>query len=186
MGNRCSARGRWRTRRDGARRSPGAVWGCLRVHGPSSNPRPRPLGQRWQPRRCQTMSRVSTRRGVRVRRRPPPRARSMRAAARAAEAAARPLGARTRSTRTGWLTPALGGVRGGAAQPRRPPPSTEAGSRRVVEGEPLATPDADNGWTVRATTVGAEVCTDTELLQAYHAQPTTVEPGLHWLKNPGS
>ena len=46
------------------------------------------------------------------------------------------------------------------------PPSTEAGSRLVVEGEALAHAEEDNGWTVLATTVSAEVCTDAEILQA--------------------
>jgi transposase len=56
----------------------------------------------------------------------------------------------------------------------------------VVEIETLAEPDEDNGWTVLATTVGAEVCTDTELLQAYQEPHITVEPGLRWIKNPAA
>jgi hypothetical protein len=39
---------------------------------------------------------------------------------------------------------------------------------------------------VLATTVGAEVCTDAELLQAYQEQHTTVEPGFRWIKNPAA
>ena len=66
------------------------------------------------------------------------------------------------------------------------PPSTEVGYRLVVEVETLAKPDEDNGWTVLATTVGAEVCTDTEILQAYQEQHTTVEPGFRWIKNPAA
>ena len=42
------------------------------------------------------------------------------------------------------------------------------------------------GWTVLATTVGAESCTDTEILQAYQEQHITVEPGLRWIKNPAA
>jgi transposase len=42
------------------------------------------------------------------------------------------------------------------------------------------------GWTVLATTVGAESCTDAELLQAYQEQHTTVEPGFRWIKNPAA
>jgi hypothetical protein len=42
------------------------------------------------------------------------------------------------------------------------------------------------GWTVLATTVAPEVCTDTEVLQAYQEQHTTVEPGFRWIKNPAA
>ena len=48
-------------------------------------------------------------------------------------------------------------------------------------------PSADTqGWTVLATTVGAESCTDTEILQAYQEQHITVEPGFRWIKNPAA
>jgi transposase len=48
-------------------------------------------------------------------------------------------------------------------------------------------PSADTqGWTVLATTVGAESCTDAELLQAYQEQHTSVEPGFRWIKNPAA
>jgi transposase len=48
-------------------------------------------------------------------------------------------------------------------------------------------PSADTqGWTVLATTVGAESCTDAELLQAYQEQHTSVEPSFRWLKNPAA
>jgi hypothetical protein len=56
----------------------------------------------------------------------------------------------------------------------------------VVEVEGLANPEEDNGWTVLATTVSAEVCTDAEILQAYQEQHTTVEPGFRWIKNPAA
>jgi hypothetical protein len=62
----------------------------------------------------------------------------------------------------------------------------EAGYRLVVEVEALAHPEEDNGWTVLATTVSAEVCTDAEILQAYQEQYTTVEPGFRWIKNPAA
>jgi len=66
------------------------------------------------------------------------------------------------------------------------PPPTEAGYRLVVEVEGLANPEEDNGWTVLATTVSAEVCPDAEILQAYQEQHTTVEPGFRWIKNPAA
>jgi transposase len=66
------------------------------------------------------------------------------------------------------------------------PPSTEGGYRVVVEVEALANPEEDNGWTVLATTVRPEVSTDTEILQAYQEQHTTVEPGFRWIKNPAA
>jgi transposase len=65
-------------------------------------------------------------------------------------------------------------------------PPTESGYRLVVEVEALANAEADNGWTVLATTVDAAVCTDTEILQAYQDQNATVEPGFRWIKNPAA
>jgi transposase len=64
------------------------------------------------------------------------------------------------------------------------PPSTESGYRLAVEGEALTNPEEDNGWTVLATTVSPEVSTDTELLQAYQEQHTSVGPGFRWIKSP--
>jgi hypothetical protein len=56
----------------------------------------------------------------------------------------------------------------------------------VVEVEGLAHPEEDNGWTVLATTVGAEGCADAEILEAYQEQHTTVEPGFRWIKHPAA
>jgi hypothetical protein len=64
------------------------------------------------------------------------------------------------------------------------PPPTEVGYRLKVEVEALANPEEDNGWTVLATTVRPAVSTDTEILQAYQEQHTSVEPGFRWIKNP--
>ena len=61
-----------------------------------------------------------------------------------------------------------------------------SGSRLVVEVEALANPEEDNGWAVLATTVDAKVCPDTDILQAYQDQNTTVEPGFRWIKNPAA
>ena len=66
------------------------------------------------------------------------------------------------------------------------PPPLESGARVVVEVEALANPQDANGWTVLATTVSAAGCTDVEILQAYHDQHTTVEPGFRWIKNPAA
>ena len=66
------------------------------------------------------------------------------------------------------------------------PPPTEAGYRLVGEVEALANAEEDNGWTVLATTVAAEVGTDVEILQAYQDQNSTVEPGFRWIKNPAA
>ena len=58
---------------------------------------------------------------------------------------------------------------------------------RLRIGVEAHVPSADTqGWTVLATTVGAESCTDAELLQAYQEQHTTVEPGFRWIKNPAA
>jgi hypothetical protein len=43
-----------------------------------------------------------------------------------------------------------------------------------------------HGWTVLATPVPPEGCADTESLQAYQEQHTTVEPGLRWSKPPAA
>src|SRR2546425_4170523 len=85
------------------------------------------------------------------------------------------------------------------AQPPRPPrrarrgrptktdpPATEAGYRLVVAVEALANPGEDNGWTVLATTMRPEVCSDADILKAYQDQNTTVEPGFRWIKNPAA
>ena len=66
------------------------------------------------------------------------------------------------------------------------PPPIEAGYRLMVEVEALAHPEEDNGWTVLATTVSAEVCPDAEILQAYQEQHTTVESGFRWIKHPAA
>jgi transposase len=66
------------------------------------------------------------------------------------------------------------------------PPPLESGYRLVVEAERLANLEEDNGWTVLATTVGAEACTDAEVLEAYQEQHTSVEPGFRWIKNPAA
>ena len=66
------------------------------------------------------------------------------------------------------------------------PPPLESGYRLVVEVVALANAEADNGWTVLATTVSAEDGADVEILQAYQDQNTTVEPGFRWIKNPAA
>jgi transposase len=77
--------------------------------------------------------------------------------------------------------------RGRRGRPAKTDPAPlEAGYRLRVEIEALANPEEDNGWMVLATTVGAEVCGDTDILQAYQDQNTTVEPGFRWIKNPAA
>jgi transposase len=55
-----------------------------------------------------------------------------------------------------------------------------------VDVEALANPEEANGWMVLATTVPAEVWSDTDILQAYQDQNTTVEPRFRWIKNPAA
>jgi hypothetical protein len=55
-----------------------------------------------------------------------------------------------------------------------------------VDVEALATPDEVNGWMVLATTGHAAVGSDTEILQAYQDQTTTVAPGFRWIKQPAA
>jgi transposase len=71
------------------------------------------------------------------------------------------------------------------------PPKDEArletiGYRLRVEAEPLERAEADNGWTVLATTIAAEVCSDTQIVHAYQEQHSTVEQGFRWIKNPAA
>jgi hypothetical protein len=66
------------------------------------------------------------------------------------------------------------------------PPPIKAGYRLAVEGEALAHPEEDHGWTVLATPGSAAGCTDAEILQASQAQNTTVDPGCRWSKNPAA
>jgi transposase len=71
------------------------------------------------------------------------------------------------------------------------PPKAEASEvevryRLVVHPEALVPHEDAHGWTVLATTVGPEVCTDAEMLQAYQEQHITVEPGFRWIKNPAA
>jgi transposase len=70
--------------------------------------------------------------------------------------------------------------------PKTAPPQDTV--RYRLRGEAQAhVPSADtDGWAVLATTVGAESCTDTEILQAYQEQHITVEPGFRWIKNPAA
>jgi hypothetical protein len=66
------------------------------------------------------------------------------------------------------------------------PPPLEAGYSLGVDVEALATPEEAQGWRVLATTVPAEGCDDTGILQAYQDQNTTGEPGCRWIKNPAA
>ena len=72
----------------------------------------------------------------------------------------------------------------------RPPKAealeVEVRYRLVVHPEALVPPEDAYGWTVLATTVGPEVCTDAEMLQAYQEQHITVEPGFRWIKHPAA
>jgi transposase len=71
------------------------------------------------------------------------------------------------------------------------PPKAEASQvevryRLVVHPEALVPSEDAHGWTVLATTVRPEGCTDAEMLQAYQEQNITVEPGFRWIKNPAA
>jgi hypothetical protein len=63
-------------------------------------------------------------------------------------------------------------------------PPVEVRYRLVVHREALVPSEDAYGWTVLATTLRPEVCTDAELLQAYQEQHVTVEPGFRWIKHP--
>jgi transposase len=70
--------------------------------------------------------------------------------------------------------------------PKAEAPQVEVRYRLVVHAETLVPSVDAHGWTVLATTLRPEVCTDAELLQAYQEQHITVEPGFRWIKNPAA
>jgi len=70
--------------------------------------------------------------------------------------------------------------------PKSEAPQVEVRYRLVVHPEALVPSEDVHGWTVLATTVRPEGCTDAELLQAYQEQHITVEPGFRWIKNPAA
>jgi transposase len=70
--------------------------------------------------------------------------------------------------------------------PKAEAPQVEVRYRLVIHAEAVS-PSADaHGWTVLATTLRPEVCTDAELLRAYQEQHISVEPGFRWIKNPAA
>jgi transposase len=70
--------------------------------------------------------------------------------------------------------------------PKAEPPQEETRYRLVVEALALVQTEQEQGWTVLATTVDAETCSDEQILRAYQEQNSTVEPGLRWIKNPAA
>jgi transposase len=70
--------------------------------------------------------------------------------------------------------------------PKTEPLQEETRYRLVVEAEALPQTAAEQGWTVLATTIDAETCSDAQILHAYQEQNSTVEPGLRWIKNPAA
>ena len=62
----------------------------------------------------------------------------------------------------------------------------ETAYRLVTAVETLSRAEEENGWTVLATTVSQERCSDAEMLSAYQEQHTSVEPGFRWIKNPAA
>jgi transposase len=71
------------------------------------------------------------------------------------------------------------------------PPKAEASQVEVryrlhVHPEALLPSEDAHGWTVLATTLRSEECTDVEMFQAYQEQHITVEPGFRWIKNPAA
>jgi transposase len=70
--------------------------------------------------------------------------------------------------------------------PKAETPEVAVRYRLVVSPEAVVLPEEAQGWTVLATTLRSEVCTDVEILQAYQEQHITVEPGFRWIKNPAA
>jgi transposase len=65
-------------------------------------------------------------------------------------------------------------------------PQIEVRYRLGVRPEAVVPSEDAPGWTVLASTVEPEKCTDAEMLQAYQEQHITVEPGFRWIKNPAA
>jgi transposase len=65
-------------------------------------------------------------------------------------------------------------------------PQVEVRYRLVGDHKALVPSENAYGWTVLATTLRPEVCTDADLLQAYQEQHSTVEPGFRWIKHPAA
>ena len=70
--------------------------------------------------------------------------------------------------------------------PKAEAPQVEVRYRLIVAPEALVPSEDVYGWTVLATTMQPEGCTDAEMLQAYQEQHITVEPGFRWIKNPAA
>jgi transposase len=70
--------------------------------------------------------------------------------------------------------------------PKTEEPEVEVRYRLRVASEALIPSEDAHGWTILATTLRPEECTDTEMLQAYQEQHITVEPGFRWIKNPAA
>jgi transposase len=70
--------------------------------------------------------------------------------------------------------------------PKTETPQVELRYRLGVCSEAVTPSEDAHGWTVLATTVGPQECTDVEMLQAYQEQHITVEPGFRWIKNPAA
>ena len=70
--------------------------------------------------------------------------------------------------------------------PKTEAPQVEVRYRLAVHTEALVPSEDAHGWTVLATTVQPEACSDAEMLRTYQEQNTTVEPGFRWIKNPAA
>ena len=67
--------------------------------------------------------------------------------------------------------------------PKAEAPQVEVRYRLIVTPEALVPSEDVHGWTVLATTMQPEGCTDAEMIQAYQEQHITVELGFRWIKN---
>jgi len=74
--------------------------------------------------------------------------------------------------------------RGRPPKTERPPGEVRYGLR--VSSEAVVPAEDAHGWTVLATTLRPEECTDTEMLQAYQEQHIPLDPGFRWIKHPAA
>ena len=150
MGQACCARWRWSRATDASSRRHSGLWWCMRATWRSSKPKRIPLRQRRKPQPWQPTCSMSTRSGLRVRRMPQRRSRSMNTGGRAGEAAGPSPGGIMRYAIAGRPRRTRRARRARRGRPAKTaPPPTEAGYRLMVEVEALANPGGGQ-WLDRA------------------------------------
>ena len=162
------------------------LWWCTPVRWRSRKPGRMPLPMPRKPRRWRTISHASPRSRLRVLPMPGRRLPPMRAVALADVGVGHSSGARIPCAIMSRRSPTRKSAHGGAVRQKTEGASDEVRYRLRVEAEARERAEADNGWTVLATTVATDVCSDAQIVRAYHEQHSTVEHGVRWIKHPAA